>query len=464
MTEIRDEFWEVDDEGRELLEIKEMIRLGFLKEDYFNRDLSAIEPLRSELSTVNKEIYALEKRLTTISSAENYLSHLIAEQRKVRIERVKAERIARRERKAVEKAQRLEDRRKEFLATPYFLGLGVSNRLIFEGGNEEKLKTLGLPVFSNVLELASLMKVEPEDVSWLCYERGTKQDDHYSRFEIPKRTGGTRLISSPKPKMRQAQTWINQQILSHLSPSDASFAFRPKKSIVDNAKVHLGAEVIVKLDIRDFFPTITFIRVRGYFEMLGYNPGIATVLALLCTDAPRRRVTVYGKSHIVAVDERSLPQGACTSPALSNLIGSMFDARIQGWLKYKNAGWRYTRYADDLTFSTTDSNANVGELIAMITRICKEEGFEIKDSKTRIMRKPRRQVVTGILLESDVRLTKTTLRSIRAFLHQCDTQGFEKVTERIGKDAQSVAKGYVAYVDMVMPGYSQKWRTKYSWL
>jgi retron-type reverse transcriptase len=110
---------------------------------------------------------------------------------------------------------------------------------------------------------------------WLSYERSTTDTDHYSRFEIPKRSGGSRLISSPKPKMRIAQSWINGNILEKLTPSSYSYAFRPKISIVDNAKQHVGKNVIVKLDVKDFFPSITFNRVRGYFEFLGYNPGAA---------------------------------------------------------------------------------------------------------------------------------------------------------------------------------------------
>ena len=107
-------------------------------------------------------------------------------------------------------------------------------------------------------------------------------------------------------------------------------AFRPGKSIVDNATPHLNAAIVVKLDLKDFFPSIGFARVRGYFEYLGFNPGIATILSLICTDAPRVKLTIDGQVKYVAMGERAFPQGACTSPALANLIASPLDARLAG--------------------------------------------------------------------------------------------------------------------------------------
>ena len=119
---------------------------------------------------------------------------------------------------------------------------------------------------------------------------------------------------------------------------------------------------MVNLDLKDFFPTITFPRVKGAFAQLGYSPAVATILALLCTESPRRTVTYAGQTLHVATGPRSLPQGACTSPALSNLVARRLDARLTGLCR--KLGWTYTRYADDLTFSADGETATKVGLFA----------------------------------------------------------------------------------------------------
>ena len=220
----------------------------------------------------------------------------------------------------------------------------------------------------------------------------------------------------------------------------------------------------MKLDVKDFFPSITFNRIRGYFEFLGYNPGVATVLGLLCTDAPRVRITIKGRSQIVAIGARSLPQGACTSPALANLIASRLDSRLAGLIGTLKGEWSYTRYADDLTFSTSDSEPPIGSLIAAVGHIAKDENFEIKSEKTRIMRSPRRQSVTGLIVSDEVRIPKATIKKMRALFHNIETKGKDVVSEELGKDAINVAHGYWAYLYMVSPTQANKYLIKYKWL
>jgi len=239
-------------------------------------------------------------------------------------------------------------------------------------------------------------------------------------------------------------------------------AFRRGVSIVDNARLHVGARVVLRLDLKDFFPTITFARVRGLFESFGYNPGVATVLSLLCTDSPRVLLSLDDQSYVVPVGDRALPQGACTSPALANLVSRSLDRRIQGYAN--KAGWVYSRYADDLVFSTTQETASPHRLIRGISAVTSDEGFVVNEQKTRVMRAPNRQTVTGLLVNHDVGLTRKDLRRIRAFLHRCSSQGLEVVSAEIGKDAESVARGHLAYVRMISPATFEKLISKYAWL
>ena len=449
--------------GRFNFVLEEMIRLGFLTpEDFEQLKISSesITVLLKEFKPNLEKIQEIENKLISLTDVDE----LIKQVRSERIALVKAKREERKienERLRIQRHEAWENKKR---TEAPFLGVGVSAKLDFTGGDPDQLASRSLPNFETLVELSSAMGFEPADLVWLCYERGATTVDHYTRFEIPKRSGGSRLISSPKPKMRKAQTWINENILSNLEPSKHSFAFRPNISIVDNAKEHLNKAILLKFDLKDFFPSITFSRVRGYFQYLGYNPGISTVLALLCTDAPRARVTVKGISSIVALGERSLPQGACTSPALANLIASRLDNRLSGFAAYLDKGWTYTRYADDLTFSTADGEADLAPLMGAVKRIAVDERFEINQKKTKVMRSPRRQSVTGLIVSSEVRIPKKVIKQIRALFHNIKTKGEEAVSESIGKNAMNVARGFWSYMHMVEPELAAAYLKKHPWL
>jgi retron-type reverse transcriptase len=443
--------------------MEEMIRLGLLTDEEIKASKltqSKIKEIMVELEPTMAEIYQIRAKL-------NIHGDLAATLKLIRAERIAMVK-ARREERKIEKERNRVIRQEAWESAKRkkapFLGVGVSERLTFEGGDLPKIVKSGLPELVSLGNIAEAMGLTTEDLVWLCYERAATETDHYTRFEIPKRAGGTRLISSPKPKMRVAQSWINLNVLAKLSPSEYCFAYRPKKSIVDNANQHVKKKVIIKLDIKDFFPSITFNRVRGYFEYLGYNPGVSTVLALLCTDSPRVRVTIKGRAQIVAIGPRSLPQGACTSPALANLIASRLDSRLAGYTKKLAGEWSYTRYADDLTFSTNGEDAHIGHLIAAVGHISRDENFEVKSEKTRIMRSPRRQTVTGLVVGDDVRIPKATIKKMRALFHNIETKGQEPVSEELGKNALAVAQGYWAYLYMVNPEQAQKYLKKHKWL
>ena len=239
-------------------------------------------------------------------------------------------------------------------------------------------------------------------------------------------------------------------------------AFRPGLSIVDNAKLHTNSKELVRIDLKDFFPSITFIRVRGFFESLGYNSGISTILALLCTDSPRVLLIHKGQSYFVKIGERNLPQGACTSPALANLIANKLDRRLHKYTE--KVGWFYSRYADDLVFSTNKTDMAAHRLIRAVENIVNGEGFIINERKTKIMRAPKRQTVTGLVVNKDVRISRKDIRRYRAFFHRCNTKGLEKVSNELGKDAISVCRGYLAYINMISPNIAQRISKQHPWI
>src|SRR5262249_27997020 len=219
------------------------------------------------------------------------------------------------------------------------------------------------------------------------------------RFPIPKRNGFERAIWAPLPTLKAAQQWILRNIVEKLPVHGAVHGFLPGRSILTNAAGHGNARIVVHMDIKDFFPTVTLPRVRGIFRKAGYREQIATLLALICTEAPREVVQHDGKEFYVALGPRCLPQGAPTSPGLTNTLCLRMDQRLAGIAT--KLGWRYTRYADDLTFSLPadhEGPPRTGALLGLVKRIVEKEGFALHPEKTRVARSGGRQKVTGLVV------------------------------------------------------------------
>jgi len=458
--------------GQGAFEFEEMLRLGFIDLETMKRfdEKMTIEEFKEvfeQLTKTNKILRGVHKEINSINQVEE----LLAEIRSRRIKRVKEAAREKKIKKQEEKIKRSKEIKERKINSPTFLGRGVSNRLTFITDKKVDYKSTKIPALNSFVDVANALEVTPSKLQWLIYERGASNIDHYLRYEIPKKSGGKRLISSPKKDMKKTQKWILENILIHLDVDIAAMAFQKGLSIIDNASLHVKSKIVVRIDIKDFFPTITFPRVRGFFESLGYNPGVASVFALICTDSPKiilKQESIDGEKnnkdypHFIAIGERSLPQGACTSPSLANLICRKIDSRLKGYST--KSGWKYSRYADDLIFSTTLEDSAPHRLIKSISSIISEEGFKVNQSKTRLMRAPNRQTVTGLVVNNEVTLSRRDLKRMRAFFHQCSSKGLDFMSEKIGKDALSVARGYISYVEMVSPTIAEKFRSTNSWV
>lgn len=454
--------------GKAALIREEMERLGFWSPEAEQGDpaiAQALADLRVKEGEL-RELRAWLARLDDDIATGRDLPRLLAEIRRRRIERVRAARAA----KAAERAQaaaarRQADREWRRTSLPH-LGRGVSGGLRYEGGDPARVASLGLPALATAADLAAAIGIRTEELAWLTYHRGAATLDHYHRFTIPKRGGGTRVIAAPKTRLRVAQRWLLESLLGPLPVHPAATAFRPGRSIVQNAERHAGRAVVARLDLEEFFPSITFPRVKGLFEAFGYDEGVATLLALLATEPPRAPVTLEGDEGVsrfyVSLGARRLPQGACTSPAISNLLCRRLDGRLAGTAA--RLGFAYTRYADDLVFSHADRGAPVGELLALVRRTLAEEGFRENMAKTRVMRPQHRQAVTGLVVNGAPAISREDLRRFRAFLHQCERDGLPAVSERLGKSAQAYAAGYLAYVAMVSPDRAVRIREAHPWV
>ncbi|MBC7808143.1 MAG: RNA-directed DNA polymerase [Akkermansiaceae bacterium] len=444
---------------------EEMTRLGYWPPSPEVAAKSAeaeavLRPMYEELAILRTELTGIEKEIALTGDIPN----LLAEVRRKRIERVRAARVVKKAAREKEQGERKASDIAWRRSTLPFLGHGVSAGLRYAGGDPAKLAASGLPVLITAGDLATAIGIGTRDLAFLTYHRGVAMLDHYSRFTIPKKRGGVRVISSPKRRLRVAQQYVLEKVLALLPVHDAAAAFRPGLSIVDNAAKHAGKPIVIRIDLKDFFPSVPFGRVKQLFESFGYNPGVATLFGLLCTEAPRAAVTLDGSAkRFVAVGERCLPQGACTSPTLTNLLCRRLDARLSGLADA--GGFTYTRYADDLVFSHAEAGAAVGALLRAVRQIITETGFVINEEKIVVLRPHHRQSVTGLVTNGGTpRVSRQDLRRFRAFLHQFDAKGAEAMTQQIGKDALCYAAGYLSFIHMVSPEQAEKIAAKHPWL
>lgn len=365
-----------------------------------------------------------------------------------------AERRRRKEQKIAEAAER---RRKHTEGVAHrrstditYLGRGVSGGLADRRANIERLEAGGLPVLATPADVARVLDLTIPQLRWLAFHSEASKVTHYIRFTVPKKSGGTRELAAPHRHMARSQLWIKMAILDRIALHDAAHGFVAGRGTMSNAVPHVRREVLVNADLKDFFPSITFPRVKGIFQQLGYSPAVATILALLCTECPRRKVNYAGRELHVATGPRALPQGASTSPALSNLAARSLDSRLAGMAR--KCGWDYTRYADDLTFSANgEPTQKTAWILARLRHIAQEEHFTVNEKKTRVQRPNMRQTVTGIVVNKRPNIPRETARRLRAILHRAKTEGLAAQNRDDHPHFASWVRGMIAYVQMVNP-------------
>ncbi|MBY0456796.1 MAG: hypothetical protein K2V38_05630, partial [Gemmataceae bacterium] len=265
----------------------------------------------------------------------------------------------------------------------------------------------GVPLMAKLADVRKLLNIKSPNQLGFFLLASDHKNGPYTTHTIPKRDGSDRRICAPKKQLKWVQKQILKHILSKVPPHPSAHGFVNGRSTVSNASPHVGAELVVKFDLKDFFPTVHYFRVMGLFASLGYPVGdcmfgtdddanqIAPVLARLCCYTPDPKQ--WGSA--------TLPQGAPTSPAISNLVCRRLDARLQG-LAEANKG-TYTRYADDLTFSfKTAEGMNLGRFRWWVDQVCQQEGFVVNQDKFRVIRDSQRQVVTGIVVNDALRVPR----------------------------------------------------------
>lgn len=235
------------------------------------------------------------------------------------------------------------------------------------------------------------------------------KEKSYNHFQIPKKTGGYREIKAPDPFLKTLQRMLKLCFELVFQPGEAAHGFTFGKGIATNAQVHQNQRFVYNIDIKHFFPSSTFGRV---YSILQLNPFILD-----------KKAAYYITK--LCCDQGCLPQGAPTSPILTNALCQRMDRRFMELARL--GGFNYTRYADDITFSSnypifSDSMCN------LIKEIINEEGYVVNEKKERLQTKKGRQEVTGLTVNEKVNVNRTYIRNLRAMLHNWANKGYQKAS------------------------------------
>ena len=426
--------------------LEEMKRLGF----WGRKDG---EPTVPEL-LIKKET-ELQKELTALWEQQRKYQNKEAVLREMRIKRMAEAKLKREENKKKREQQRFEKAeawKAKKTTEIIYLGEAVSIGLNNTVNTPEKLQKHNLPFFANENELAKAIGIELKELRFLAFNRKVSTVSHYRKFYMPKKSGGRRLISAPMPRLKKVQYWILENILNKVPVHPAANGFIPERSIVTNAAQHVGKDLVLNMDVKDFFPSIHFKRVKALLQQLGYAEKIAVILALICTEAVTEQVEIDGRKYYVQKTNRALPQGAPTSPAITNILCFSLDKRLQGLANALQC--QYTRYADDISFSGS-KEVNAQQLVWRIKRILQDEGFTVHPDKIRIMRKGTQQEVTGVVVNQQLNVKRKDLRAFRAMLHNLQKN---KHTQQFPENVSNSVLGYVNFINMVNPARAVKFQ------
>lgn len=318
---------------------------------------------------------------------------------------------------------------------------------------------IDLPQIPTLSALAEFLFLTPEQLEYLADRNGRHEEhgdmavNHYHYVLKPKRTSGFRLIEAPKERLKAIQRHILRSILDKLPAHPDTFGFVRSRNCLQGANRHAGEQVVLRFDLKNFFPSISAGRIFGLFRCLGYPHHVAVYLtALSTTKTPARVLERLTYSDRGLYKTPHLPQGAPLSPALANHAAFGLDRRLAGLAKRLDAN--YSRYADDLIFSgdrTITSN-----LLRHVPQIVKDEGFALNTSKTRVQPQTTRQTVTGIVVNKHLNIDRKTFDHLKAVIHACQKEGDHRLSDPAFRAS---LEGKIAWVEAINPTRGQKlWR------
>jgi RNA-directed DNA polymerase len=316
--------------------------------------------------------------------------------------------------------------------------------------------------------LAEALELSDGQLAWLADVRSLERTvsaerlRNYRYAAVPRRSGLPRLIEAPKMRLKEVQRWILHEILDHVPVHESAQGFTRGRSVIEHARRHSGRPVLLRLDLTDFFASVSAGRVFGIFQTLGYHADVAHLLTGLTTNAVPPHVwnVVHAASsapvpatfHLGrALATPHLPQGAPTSPVLANLAAFRLDRRLAGLAD--SAGLRYSRYADDLAFSGARLARGGAGLEALVATIVRDEGFRLNAAKSVLRTRAARQQVCGIVVNAAPNVTRADYDRLKAILHNAARHG----PASLGLSGRAAElHGRIAWVASLNPARGEK--------
>ncbi|MDQ6745585.1 MAG: reverse transcriptase family protein [Actinomycetota bacterium] len=356
---------------------------------------------------------------------------------------------------------------------------------------DERVRTLAVPArgllehswpiaeIESASALAEQLELSDGQLAWLADVRGlerTVADEklrNYRYRTLARRAGLPRVIEAPKARLKEIQRWVLHEILDHVPAHEAAHGFISGRSAVSHARLHTRQDAVLRLDLKDFFASIAAGRVYGIFRTLGYTPSVAHILTGISTNAIPQVVWLgipkTDESRLVQpqfwlgrqLATPHLPQGAPTSPSLANLAAFRLDRRLAGLAVA--SGFRYSRYADDLTFSGPPRlrrrRDHFEELAASIAR---EEGFALNHGKSVMRSSGARQSVCGVVVNVHPNVVRTEYDRLKAILHNAARHGPASQNRSGIADFEAHLRGRISWVSSVNPGRGEKLRRRFA--
>lgn len=329
----------------------------------------------------------------------------------------------------------------------------------------EWLAEMALPELPTVGALAVWLNEPVAALDWLGDRWRVAREaqsplQHYHYRWVEKRSGGLRLIEIPKQRLRSIQQQILRGLLDRVPPHAAAHGFRRGHSCVSHAALHAGRHVVIRMDLKDFFPSIPSSRVHALFEKLGYSATVAGMLARLCVNRTPNGAFddvqgSLGWHERQGLKSAHLPQGSPCSPALANLCAFRLDVRLETLAQ--SLGGAYSRYADDMVFSGGQALARAAQrLHAQVAAIALEEGFRVNTRKTRVMRQGVRQQVTGVVVNAHPNFGRDEYDQLKATLTNCVRHGPASQNRARHPDFRGWLHGRISYARMLNPQRAAK--------
>lgn len=293
---------------------------------------------------------------------------------------------------------------------PYheFSNIKKEGEFSFQNLDVDKLKRNNLVPIKTPVQLAYLLKIRVKTLRKVLVTLKKKPNSLYKTTFLRKKNGKIRFLHIPKYWiLKKIQNLITKEILNKVDMGNYAFGYVNKRSTKLNAQIHLNSKLLFNIDLKNFFYNIKFIHVYEAFKDIGYSNAIASILTNL---------TTYSHQNDIF-----LPQGTHSSPAISNLIFRKIDSHIAKIATYYR--FRYSRYGDDLSFSSLEEKYASKEMVSQIFRILRKNGFWVNTDKINFARSHQKQVVTGILVNGiECSLPRKHVKRIRAGLHQMDME------------------------------------------